>query len=32
MVLTFGDDVWGAFFRVQCVFPNIESDAVPNEK
>jgi hypothetical protein len=22
----------GAVFRVQCVFPNMESEAVPNEK
>jgi hypothetical protein len=32
MVLTVGDDVWGCCFRVQCVFPNIESEAVPHEK
>jgi hypothetical protein len=31
MVLTVGDDE-GAIFRVQCVFPNMESEAVPNEK
>jgi hypothetical protein len=23
---------WGAVFRVQCVFPNMESEAMPNEK
>jgi hypothetical protein len=28
MVLTVGDDVGGAVFRVQCIFPNIESEAV----
>ena len=24
MVLTVGDDVWGAVFKVQCAFPNME--------
>jgi hypothetical protein len=28
LVMMFG----GAVFRVQCVFPNMESEAVPNEK
>jgi hypothetical protein len=28
LVMMFG----GAVFRVQCVFPNIESEAVPHEK
>jgi hypothetical protein len=32
MVLTVGDDVWGAVFRVQYAFPNMESEAVPHEK
>jgi hypothetical protein len=32
VVLTDGDDVWGAVFRVYCIFPNMESGAVPNEK
>jgi hypothetical protein len=32
MVLPVGDEVWGAVFRVQCVFPNMESEAVPHEK
>jgi hypothetical protein len=32
MVLTVGDDVWGCCFRVQCIFPNMESEAVPHEK
>jgi hypothetical protein len=31
MVLTVGD-VGGAVFRVQHAFPNMESEAVPNEK
>jgi hypothetical protein len=28
LVMMFG----GAVFRVRCVFPNMESEAVPNEK
>jgi hypothetical protein len=28
LVMMFG----GAVFRVQCVFPNMESEAVPHEK
>jgi hypothetical protein len=28
LVMMFG----GAVFRAQCVFPNMESEAVPNEK
>jgi hypothetical protein len=32
MVLTVGDDVEGAVFRVQCIFPNMTSEAVPNDK
>jgi hypothetical protein len=28
LVMMFG----GAVFRVQCTFPNMESEAVPNEK
>jgi hypothetical protein len=28
LVMMFG----GTVFRVQCVFPNMESEAVPNEK
>jgi hypothetical protein len=32
MVLPVSDDVLGgAVFRVQCVFPNMESEAVPHE-
>ena len=32
MLLTVDDDVGGAVFRVQCTFPNKESEAVLNEK
>ena len=32
MLLTVDDDVEGAVFRVQCIFPNMESEAVLNEK
>ena len=32
MVLTVGDDVWGALFRIQCAFPNMERRACLNEK
>ena len=32
MVLTVGDDVWGAVFRIQCAFPNMEGVAMLNEK
>jgi hypothetical protein len=28
LVMMFG----GAVFRVQCIFPNMESEAVPHEK
>ena len=31
MVLTV-DDVWGAVFRIQCAFPNMEGVAMLNEK
>ena len=31
-MLTVGDDVWGAVFRVQCAFPNMEGVAMLNEK
>jgi hypothetical protein len=32
MVLTVGDDVGGAVFKVQSAFSNMGSEAVPNEK
>ena len=32
MVLTIGDDVYGAVFRVQCAFPNMEGVAMVNEE
>ena len=32
MVLIVGDDVWGAAFRIQCAFPNMEGVAMLNEK
>ena len=32
MVLTVGDDGWGAVFRIQCPFPNMEGMAMLNEK
>ena len=31
MVLNVVDDVWGAVFRIQCVFPNMEGLAMLNE-
>ena len=31
MVLTIGDDVWGAVFRIQCEFPNMEGVAMLNK-
>ena len=31
MLLTVGDDVQGAVFRLQCAFPNMEGMAMPNE-
>ena len=31
MVLTVGDDVWGAVFRIQCAFPNMEGVAMLNK-
>ena len=32
MVLTVGDDVWGAIFRIVCAFPNMEGVAMLNEE
>ena len=32
MVLTVGDDVWGAVFRIVCEFPNTEGVAMINEE
>ena len=32
MVPIVGDDVWGAVFRIQCAFPNMEGVAMLNEK
>ena len=32
MVITVVVDVEGAVSRVQCTFPNMESEAVPNKK
>ena len=32
MVLTVGDNLWGAVFKIQCAFPNIERRACLNEK
>jgi hypothetical protein len=32
MVLIVDDNVDGTVFRVQCAFPNVESDAILNEK
>ena len=32
MVLTVGDDVWGAVFRIQCAFPKMEGVAMLKEK
>ena len=32
MVLTVGDDVWSAAFKIQCAFPNMERRACLNEK
>ena len=32
MVLTVGDDVWSAVFKIQCAFPNMERRACLNEK
>ena len=31
MVLTVGDDLWGAVFKIQCAFPNMEGVAMLNE-
>ena len=31
-VLTVGDDVWGAVFRIQCKFPDMEGVAMLSEK
>jgi hypothetical protein len=32
MLLTVGDDVQGAVFRIQCAFPNMEGVAMLNEE
>ena len=32
MVLTVGDDGWGAVFRIQCAFPDMEGVAMLNEE
>ena len=32
MLLTDGDDVWGAVFRIQGAFPNMEGVAMLDEK
>ena len=32
MVLTVGHDVWGAAFKIQGAFPNMEGVAMLNEK
>ena len=32
MVLTVGDNLWGAVFKIQCAFPNIERRACLNKK
>ena len=31
-MLTVGDDVWGAVFKIQCAFSNGEGVAMLNEK
>ena len=32
MVLTVGDDVWSAVFKIQCALPNMQTGACLNEK
>ena len=31
-MFTIGDDVWGAVFRIQCAFPNMERRVCLNKR